>query len=79
MLAVATSATLPATVKVKVSAAKGKYVKGGAHVLTSGGAFVGVNVALAEGYPDWVKAVSVNADGNIVLDVKTAGTFIIVR
>ena len=76
---VATSATLPATVKVKVSAADGKRAKGGIHVLTFGGAFTGANVVLAEGHPDWAKGVSVNADGNIVLDVKMLGTVVIVR
>lgn len=75
---VATSATLPATVKVKVSAAEGKHVKGGAHVLTSGGAFAGANVELAEDCLDWVKGVSV-VDGEIVIDVKAIGTIIIVR
>ena len=75
---VATSATLPATVKVKVSAADGKHIKGGAHVLTSGGVFTGANVELAEDSPDWAKGVSV-VDGEIVLDVKAIGTMIIVR
>ena len=53
-------------------------LKGGANVLTSGGAFTGVNVTLAQGYPAWVKGVSV-VNGDIVLDVKPRGTFIIVR
>ena len=65
--------------KVKVSAADGKRAKGGIHVLTFGGAFTGANVVLAEGHPDWAKGVSVNADGNIVLDVKMLGTVVIVR
>ena len=39
----------------------------------------GAKVTLAEGAPDWVKGVSVNADGEIVLDVKPKGTMIIVR
>ena len=36
-------------------------------------------VSLAEGYPDWVKGISVNADGNIVIDVKFKGTYIYVK
>ena len=74
---VATSATLPATVTVKVSSADGLRVKGGKYALTSGGSFTGANVALAEGCPHWAKGVSV-VDGEIVLNV-TMGTFIVVR
>ena len=73
----ATSATLPTTVNVKVSSANGLYVKGGRYELTSGGAFTGANVTLVD-KPDWVKGVSV-VDGEIVLDVKPKGTFIIVK
>ena len=79
VLAVATPATLPATVNVKVSAAGGLRPSGGQYTLTSGGAFTGANVSLAAGAPTWVKRVSVNDDGNIVLDVKPWGTMIIVK
>ena len=65
-------------VVVKISAADGKTAKSGDNVLTSGGAFAGANVALAEDSPDWVKGVSV-VDGEIVIDVKAIGTMIIVR
>ena len=65
-------------VVVKISAADGKTAKNGDNVLTSGGAFAGANVALAEDSPDWVKGVSV-VDGEIVIDVKAIGTMIIVR
>ena len=34
---------------------------------------------LAAGAPDWVRGLSVNAEGNLVLDVKPKGTMIIVR
>ena len=74
----ATSATFPATVNVKVSSANGLHVKGGRYELTSGGAFTGANVTLAEGYPKWVKGASI-VDGEIVLDVKGSGTYIIVK
>ena len=74
----ATSATLPTTVNVKVSSTNGLRAKGGRYALTSGGVFTGANVTLAPGYPDWVKGVSI-VDDEIVLDVKSRGTFIIVR
>ncbi|MBP5511363.1 MAG: hypothetical protein J6Z49_10640 [Kiritimatiellae bacterium] len=67
------------TVVVKVSAAEGKRAKGGAHVLTSGGAFTDANVTLAADAPDWAKGVSVNADGNIVLEAIPSGFILIVR
>ena len=79
VLAVATPATLPATVNVKVSAAGGLRPSAGQYTLTSGGAFTGANVSLAADAPKWVKRVSVNDDGNIVLDVKPMGTIIIFR
>ena len=64
---------------VKISAAEGKRPKSGANVLTSGGKFAGVTVSLLiKDVPGWVKGVSV-VDGEIVLDVKPAGTQIIVR
>ena len=61
---------------VKVSA-DGKRARGGANVLTSGGKFVGANVTLATGAPNWARGVSV-VDGEIVLDVKPMGTIVIV-
>ncbi|MBO4287483.1 MAG: hypothetical protein J5985_04885 [Kiritimatiellae bacterium] len=78
VLAVASPATLPATVNVKVSAADGVHPRGGAHALTSGGAFAGATVSLADGAPKWVKGVSV-VDGDIVLDVKSGGIVVIIR
>ena len=66
-------------VVVKVTAAEGKYAKRGANVLTAGGKFAGANVSLAEGAPKWAKGVSVNADGNISLDVKGTGMILIVK
>ena len=65
-------------VVVKVSAADGVRAKSGANVLTSGGKFAGANVTLADGYPDWVKGVSV-VDGEIVLDAKQGGLILFVR
>ncbi|MBQ6141053.1 MAG: hypothetical protein IJI54_07165 [Kiritimatiellae bacterium] len=66
------------TVVVKVMAAEGARAKGGANVLTAGGKFANANVTLAEGYPDWVKGVSV-VNGDIVLEAKPTGLVIIVK
>ena len=66
-------------VLVKISAEEGMRPKGGSHVLTLGDKFVGANVSPAAGAPDWVKGVSVNADGEIVLDVKPYGAMILVK
>ena len=51
------------------------------YVLTACGGFdaEGVTVSLAEGAPRWVKSLSVNDDGNLVLGVKMEGLTIIVR
>jgi len=67
------------TVVVKVSSADELRPKGGANVLTAGGAFTGANVSLAAGAPSWVRGVSVNADGNIVLAVKPKGLMVFVK
>ncbi len=66
-------------VVVNISSTNGKCGRGGAWELTSGGKFADATVSLAEGYPDWVKGISVNADGNIVIDVKFKGTYIYVK
>ena len=68
-------------VVVKVTAAKGsrpKY-KHNPYVLTSGGGFTGANLTLDAGSAEWVKDISVNEDGNIVLNVKSSGIYILVR
>ena len=65
-------------VVVKVTAAEGKCAKRGANVLTAGGKFAGANVTLAEDAPKWVKGVRVE-NNEIVLDVITLGTYIIVK
>ncbi len=64
-------------VVVKIST-DGKRGRGGVNTLTSGGKFAGVNISLAEGYPDWVKGISV-VDGDIVLDAKPCGFVIILK
>ena len=66
-------------VVVKISSMDGKRGRRGPHALTSGSKFADATVSLAEGYPDWVKGVSVNNDGNIVLDVKPAGLMVIIK
>ena len=81
VLAASGTKTVNGAVKVKVSAADGiESPQGGKHVLTSGGGFAGKTVTLNEtDKPDWVKGVSVNGDGNIVLDVKSKGFMAIFR
>ena len=65
-------------VVVKISSTDGKCGRGGTGALTSGGKFSGVKVSLAADAPDWAKGVSV-VDGDIVIDVKSKGTYIYVR
>ena len=78
VLAVSGNVTAAGAVKVKVSAADGiESPQSGARVLTSGGGFAGKTVTLDEtNKPDWTLGVSVNAAGNIVLDVKSKGLII---
>ena len=82
-LALSSGNTLTASgaVTVKVSATGIDRPKAGEHVLTTCGGFdaAGVTVALAADAPKWVRGLSVNGDGNIVMDVKPKGTMIIVR
>ena len=68
-------------VKVKVTAATGirPIIKSNQFALTSGGKFTGASVALAEGSAAWVKGVSVDENGDIVLTLKSTGIFILVR
>ena len=68
-------ATTNIVVKISTDDKRGR---GGVNALTSGGKFAGVNVTLAEGYPDWVKGVSV-VDGDIVLDVKPSGLTVFIK
>ncbi|MBR4615564.1 MAG: hypothetical protein IKO55_08165, partial [Kiritimatiellae bacterium] len=82
-LALSSGKTLTASgaVTVKVSATGIDRPKAGEYVLTTCGGFdaAGVTVALAADAPKWVRGLSVNADGNIVMDVKPMGTLIIFR
>lgn len=64
-------------VVVSISGDEGERSRGGE--LTNGGNFSGVNVSLAADKPDWVKGISVNGDGNIVLEVKPRGLLISVK
>ncbi|MBO7684590.1 MAG: hypothetical protein J6T51_07685 [Kiritimatiellae bacterium] len=83
VLEVTTSATLPenGTVKVMVTAANGvrPTTKGNKFVLTSGGKFTGANVSLAEGSATWANGVSVDENGNIVVEVKKSGAVMLFR
>ena len=71
--------TVNGAVKVKVSSAGDIKPMGGKYVLTSGGKFTGREVSPAAGTPKWVKSVSVNDDGDIVLVVKPSGVAIFIR
>ena len=56
--------------------------KGGTHVLTTCGGFdaEGVTVSLAGDAPNWAAGrLSVNAEGNLVLDVKPKGLMVIIQ
>lgn len=70
--------TVEGEVKVKIPA-DSKWPTGGEKVLTTCGGFTADKVSLVAGAPKWVRGLSVNADGNIVLDVKPMGTNVIVR
>ena len=67
------------TIYVDVTATGIDKPRGGEHILTTCGGFSDADVELAAGVPDWVTGVSVNGDGNIVLDVKSSGTIFIIR
>ena len=76
------SVSASGAVRVKVSATGINKPRGGYHVLTTGGGFnaEGVSVSLDEGSrPDWAAGISVNGDGNIVLNVKPGGFTLSVR
>ena len=72
--------TVKGAVKVKIPV-DSKWPTGGEKLLTTCGGFDSENVTvqLAAGAPKWVRGLSVNEDGNIVLDVKPMGTKVIVR
>ena len=71
--------TINGKVVVSISSKDGIRPCSGMKVLTTGGKFAGVQVELAEGSPKWVRDVSVNDDGNIVVDVKRAASVIRIR
>lgn len=77
-LALKADSTIPETVNVKVSANGGLWPKGGTYTLTSGYDFRAKTVNLVDS-PKWVKGISVDTGGNIVLEVKPRGTMIVVR
>lgn len=79
-IAIADGKTLTADGAVTVKISGDVRPTGGVKVLTTGGGFDGVAVTLADGAPEWAqRRLSVNEDGNIVLDVKPMGTEIIIR
>jgi hypothetical protein len=69
--------TVDGAVKVKIPA-DSKWPIDGEYVLTTCGGFKDRRVEPVD-LPKWVRGLSVNADGNIVLDVKPMGTNVIVR
>ncbi len=68
--------TANGTVRVKVG---GMRLRGGERVLTSGGKFTGVNVALVDDSPDWALGLRVNEAGEIVLDAKVRPFIMMIR
>ena len=70
--------TVEGAVKVKIPADCVRPT-GGEHVLTTCGGFTAANVTLVDGAPKWVRGISVNDDGNIVLDVKPRGMSILIK
>ena len=70
--------TVEGAVKVKIPE-DSKWPTAGEKILTTCGGFTAEKVTLVDGAPKWVRGLSVNADGNIVLDVKPMGTRVIVR
>ena len=80
-LALSSGNTLTASGAVNVKISGEVWPKSGEKILTTCGGFdaEGVTVSLAEGAPMWVNGLSVNTDGNLVIDVKPKGTMIIVR
>ena len=72
--------TASGKVYVVVSATGVDKPRSGEHILTTCGGFSGATVELASGVPKWATGVSVNGDGNIVLDVvKDSGLMLFVR
>lgn len=65
----------PFTVKVSGTV----WPLSGEKLLTTCGGFTAEKVTLVAGAPNWVRDLSVNADGNLVLDVKPMGTVILFR
>ena len=79
-LEMASGKTVTAAGAIKV-AVSGVWPKGGSNgevALTSGGVFPDVSVSLADGCPNWAKSVKVKG-GNLVLEVKSFATMILVR
>ena len=75
------SGNMTASGAVNVNISGEVWPKSGEKILTTCGGFdaEGVTVSLVEGAPIWVRSLSVNGDGNIVIYVKPKGTMIIVR
>ena len=70
--------TVKGAVNVKIPA-DSKWPTSGEKILTTCGGFTTEKVSLVGVVPKWVRGLSVNAEGNIVLDVKPMGTRVIVR
>ena len=78
-IAIAEGKTLTVNGEVKVKIPENsKWPTAGEKILTTCGGFTADKVSLVAGAPKWVHGLSVNADGNIVLDVKPMGTRVIV-
>ena len=69
---------MPAALSIRITAAGDLRPAGRRHTLTTGYDFTDTALTLVDP-PDWIKAIGTDASGNIVLDVKSNGTLIIIQ
>ena len=78
-LEIATGASVPATLNVKVSCDAGLKVSAAkAYALTSGYDFTGKTINVID-KPKWVKSVAVSPQGDVVLEAVGKGLMIVVK
>lgn len=69
---------MPAALNIRLSAAEGVNPSRRRHTLTLGYDFTDTELTLVDP-PEWVRSIGKDENGNIVLDVKTNGTVIILQ
>ena len=74
----ATGNAMPATLNIRITATDRLRPAGGRHTLTTGYDFTNTEFTLVDP-PEWVQSVGKDANGNIVLDVISNGTAVIIR